>query len=93
MISVRLWRWPLYTLLSLSPVKVTFSVAVVMTSSPSTILNVTFVKFLFVFSKSSATMPTGYLPTFVPFAVHAAVSVALTLVVTSYSSLFAVMDL
>ena len=62
---------------------IVFSVIGLIFRTPSTILNVTFVKFLFVFSKSPAATPTGYSPASVPFAVHAAVSVALTLLVTS----------
>ena len=73
-------------------VTVTLSVTGVMLSAPSTITNRTFVKLVFVFSKSAALMPTGYSPTFVPFAVHAAVSTARTLVVASYSGLLETMD-
>ena len=73
-------------------VTVTLPVNGVMVSVPSAITNRTFVKLVFVFSKSAAVMPTGYSPTFLPFAVHASVSVARTLVVTSYSGSLEVMD-
>ena len=59
-------------------VTVTLSVIGVISSSPSTTTNSTFVKLALVFSKSAAAMPTGYLYASVPFAVHAAVGVSAT---------------
>ena len=64
-------------------VTVTLSVIGVISSSPSTTTNSTFVKLALVFLKSPALMPTGYLFASVPFAVHAAVGVSVTFVSTA----------
>ena len=63
-------------------VTVTSALSASMVSAPSTTTNSTFVKLTLVFSKSAAAMPTGYSPTSVPFAVHAAVGVSETFVST-----------
>ena len=54
-------------------------------------LNVTWLKFGFVFAKSVDTMPMSYVPAFVSVTVHDAVGVADTEVVTSYRVLSEVM--
>ena len=75
---------PSYFLLPLAAVTVmVFSEMGEMVRVPSATVNTTFVKFLLVFAKSPETMPTGYLPTSVPFAVHAAVCVSATFFFTS----------
>ena len=69
-----------YTTVSDFSVTVTVTLSVIgsIFSVPSTITNSTFVKLTLVFLKSPALMPTGYSPTFVPFAVHASVGVSAT---------------
>ena len=64
-------------------VTVTLSLTGSIFSVPSTITNSTFVKFLLVFLKSPETMPTGYSPASVPFAVHALVGFSATFFSTS----------
>ena len=75
----------MYTLLAWLPVIVTVTLSVigVISSSPSTTTNSTFVKLALLFSKSAAAMPTGYSPASVPLAVHAAVGVSETFVSTA----------